>query len=117
MKKDSAVPNEPHADGEPAAIPAEQATTPEPGPMVPLTRMAAAWWALIVGVLILIVLLIFIAQNLDSTTVHFLGWDWNAPTGIVFLVAAICGSVITVLTGAARMFQLRKVAKKNARTG
>lgn len=96
---------------------------PEPPPVdapsgparVPFTKTAAAWWALIVGVLILIVLLIFIAQNLDSTTIKFLGWQWNAPTGIVFLVAAICGSLITVLAGAARIIQLRRVAKKGLR--
>jgi uncharacterized integral membrane protein len=80
---------------------------------IPFTRTAAAWWALIVGSLTLIVLLVFIAQNLDTTTIHFLGWHWNAPVGIAFLVAAICGSLITVMTGAARMVQLRRAAKKN----
>jgi uncharacterized integral membrane protein len=82
---------------------------------VPFTKSAAAWWALITGVLILIVLLIFIAQNLESTTIHFLGWSWETPRGIAFLVAAICGSLITVLTGAARMFQLRRAARKGLR--
>jgi uncharacterized integral membrane protein len=82
---------------------------------IPFTRTSAAWWALIVGSLTLIVLLIFIAQNLDTTTIHFLGWHWNAPVGIAFLVAAICGSLITVLTGGARMFQLRRAARKNTR--
>jgi uncharacterized integral membrane protein len=85
-------------------------------PPVPFTRTAALWWALIVGSLTLIVLLIFIAQNLNETTIHFLGWKWNAPVGIAFLVAAICGSLITVMTGAARMVQLRRAAKKHMRT-
>lgn len=85
-------------------------------PQVPFTRTAAAWWALIVGTLTLIVLLIFITQNLDETTIHFLGWRWNTPVGVAFLVAAISGSLITVMTGTARMMQLRRAAKKHMRT-
>jgi uncharacterized integral membrane protein len=104
MTSDPAVPPEPP--------PVDAPSSPE---KVPFTKTAAAWWALIVGVLILIVLLIFIAQNLDSTTIKFLGWQWIAPTGIAFLVAAICGSLITVLAGAARIIQLRRVAKKGLR--
>jgi uncharacterized integral membrane protein len=84
---------------------------------VTFTKTAAAWWALIVGALTLIVLLVFIAQNLDSTTIHFFGWAWATPTGIALLVAAICGSLITVMTGGLRMLQLRRAAKKNLQAG
>jgi uncharacterized integral membrane protein len=109
MTSDAHLPPEPPPDDLGDAAPS--------GPVkVPFTKTAAAWWSLIAGVLILIVLLIFIAQNLDSTTVHFLGWRWSAPTGIAFLVAAICGSLITVLAGAARMFQLHRVARKGLQT-
>jgi uncharacterized integral membrane protein len=107
-----------------------QVPPPEPSPIdesesakelpptspIPFTKTAAVWWALIIGSLTLIVLLIFIAQNLDTTPVHFLGWTWRAPVGIVLLVAAICGSLITVMTGTARMMQLRRAAKKGLRT-
>ncbi|MDT5092484.1 MAG: hypothetical protein QOH60_1847 [Mycobacterium sp.] len=84
-----------------------------PQSAVRFTKTAAAWWALIVGALTLIVLLVFIAQNLDSTTIQFLGWQWETPTGIALLVAAICGSLITFMTGGLRMLQLRRMAKKN----
>ncbi len=125
MTSDPQVPPEPtpHPTAERARLPGARGMSSRgkepmavpPKSAVPFTKTAAAWWALIVGVLILIVLLIFIAQNLDSRTIQFLGWRWNAPTGIALLVAAICGSLITVLTGAARMVQLRRVAKKNLR--
>jgi uncharacterized integral membrane protein len=116
-----APPPKPPPTAEPKRTPAEArdsrpSTEPPLTPPVPFTRTAAAWWALIVGSLTLIVLLVFIAQNLHTTTVHFLGWTWNAPVGIAFLVAAICGSLITVMTGAARMVQLRRAAKKSHRT-
>jgi uncharacterized integral membrane protein len=92
--------------------PQDETTTSVPKPTVPFTKSAAAWWALIIGTLVLIVLLVFIAQNLETTTIHFFGWHWNAPVGVAFLVAAICGSLITVATGAGRMVQLRRAAKR-----
>lgn len=80
---------------------------------VGFTRAAALWSALLVGFLILIVLLIFIAQNTDSASFTFLGWHWSLPLGVAILLAAVCGGLITVLASVARIFQLRKAAKKN----
>ena len=95
---------------------------PEPHPARPpehdasevkFTRAAALWSSLILGFLILIVLLIFIAQNTASTPFTFLTWHWNLQLGVAILLAAVCGGLITALVSAARMFQLRRVAKKN----
>jgi uncharacterized integral membrane protein len=86
---------------------------PPPATEVKFTRAGALWSALIVGFLILIVLLIFIAQNTESATFHFLGWDWSLPLGVAILASAVLGGLITVLSGAARIFQLRRAAKKN----
>ena len=121
MSSDPQVPPGPDPIEEPERTPAETtggkpATSTPPASGVPFTRTAAVWWAILVGSLTLIVLLVFIAQNLDKTTVHFLGWKWNALVGIAFLVAAICGSLITVMAGTARMIQLRRAAKKHMRT-
>jgi uncharacterized integral membrane protein len=33
--------------------------------------------------------------------------------GVQLLLAAICGGLVTVLAGTARIFQLRRAAKKN----
>ncbi|MBV9639830.1 MAG: DUF1049 domain-containing protein [Mycobacteriaceae bacterium] len=104
----------PAASAEPAA-----SATPPPVPAAPhksavrFTRTAAAWWALAVGLLILIILLIFIAQNTDSITIHFLGWRWSSPLGVAFLLSAVSGALIIVLAGTARMVQLHLAAKKN----
>jgi uncharacterized integral membrane protein len=80
---------------------------------VKFTRAGALWSSLIIGFLVLIVLLIFIAQNTESTAFQFLGWNWSLPLGVAILFAAVLGGLITVLAGAARIFQLRRAAKKN----
>ncbi|BBX05476.1 LapA family protein [Mycolicibacterium aichiense] len=82
---------------------------------VKFTRAAALWSSLIFGLLILTVLLIFIAQNTGSTSFAFLGWHWSLPLGVAILMAAVAGALVTVLAGAARIFQLRRAAKKNLR--
>jgi uncharacterized integral membrane protein len=88
-------------------LPGEQAQD------VKFTRAAALWSSLILGFLILIVLLTFIAQNTASTPFTFLSWHWSLPLGVAILLAAVCGGLITALVSAARMFQLRRVAKRN----
>jgi uncharacterized integral membrane protein len=95
----------------PAATPGEYLVSPESG--VKFTRAAALWSALIAGFLILILLLLFIMQNTDSTTIHLFGWEWNLPVGVAILFSAVCGGLLTVAAGTARIFQLRRAAKKN----
>ena len=78
-----------------------------------LTRAGALWSALILGFLVLIVLLIFIAQNTEPVPMSFLTWHWSLPTGVAILGAAVAGGLLTVAAGSARIFQLRRNAKKN----
>jgi uncharacterized integral membrane protein len=99
------------APPDPTATPGEYLASPESA--VKFTRAAALWSALIVGFLILILLLVFIMQNTDSTTIHLFGWAWNLPVGVAILFSAVCGGLLTVAAGTARIFQLRRAAKKN----
>jgi uncharacterized integral membrane protein len=98
---------------DPTATAGEYLVSPESA--VKFTRAAALWSALIVGFLILIFLLVFIMQNTDSTTIHFFVWDWHLPVGVAILLAAVCGGLLTVAAGSARIVQLRRAAKKNFR--
>ena len=84
-------------------------------PPLKFTRAGALWSALIAGFLVLIVLLIFITQNTDSAEFAFLGWHWSLPLGVALLLAAVCGGLLTVAVGTARLFQLRRAAKRNLR--
>ncbi|MET0475325.1 MAG: lipopolysaccharide assembly protein LapA domain-containing protein [Mycobacterium sp.] len=105
-----------HLDPIPGEIPAADPAPIKPPPpenAVHFTRAAALWSALIVGFLVLIVLLIFIAQNTESGTFHFLGWSWSLPLGVALLAAAVLGGLVTTLAGVVRIVQLRRAAKKN----
>lgn len=92
-------------------------TTPPPESAVKFTRAGALWTALIVGFLVLILLLVFILQNTDTTTIHLFAWQWNLPVGVAILLAAVGGGLLTVLAGTARILQLRRAAKKNLKAG
>ena len=81
------------------------------------TRTASIWTSLTAGFLILIVLLIFITQNTSTVQLAFLGWHESLPLGVAILLAAVGGGLITVATGTARMYQLRRAAKKNLAAG
>jgi uncharacterized integral membrane protein len=97
--------------------PVERTDAPLPESAVKFTRAASLWTSLTAGFLILIVLLVFITQNTTSAQFAFLGWRWSLPLGVAILLAAVCGGLITVLAGTARIYQLRRAAKKNLAAG
>jgi uncharacterized integral membrane protein len=97
--------------------PADRTPAAAPASAVKFTRAAALWSALITGFVILILLLVFILQNTNSATIHFFAWEWNLPLGVGILLAAVCGGLLTVAVGTARIIQLRRAAKKNLKAG
>ncbi len=108
-------PPAPQATSSDTSKPAKKSGTPEDA--VKFTRAAALWGSLIFGFLILIVLLIFIAQNTESAEFAFLNLSWSLPLGVAILFAAVAGGLLTVAVGAVRIFQLRRAAKKNLKAG
>jgi uncharacterized integral membrane protein len=97
----------------PPRPPASRSRTKTKDPAAKFTRAGALWSALIGGFLVLILLLVFITQNLTSASFAFLGWHWTLPLGVAILLGAVVGGLITVAAGTARIVQLRQVAKKN----
>ncbi len=89
----------------------------KPESAVKFTWAAALWSSLIFGFLILILLLVFIMQNTDSTTVNFFAWQASLPVGVAILLSAVGGGLLTVAVGSARIVQLRRAAKKNLKAG
>jgi uncharacterized integral membrane protein len=74
------------------------------------TRVSASWTAVVVAALVLVLLVIFIAQNTQRSSVNFLGLHGTAPTAVVLLIAATAGALIVVIVGVARILQLRRAA-------
>lgn len=90
----------------------------EIGPPLPgerQTRLSGAWTALVIGILILIVILVFILQNLQSVEVHFLFFQGHLPLAVALLFAMVLGAVVVLAFGAVRILQLRLVARRARR--
>lgn len=73
--------------------------------------MGNAWFTLVIGAILLIVLLVFVLQNLDQVQVAFLAWEFSMPIGVVILFAAIIGALVMALLAAMRILQLRHRAR------
>lgn len=76
------------------------------------TRAAATWTGLIVGAIVLVLLLVFILQNLDSVPVNLFVWTFDLPLGVAMLMAAIAGALVMALAGGVRIIQIRRAAKR-----
>jgi uncharacterized integral membrane protein len=76
------------------------------------TRVSASWTAVVAAVVILILLVVFIAQNTQRSSVNFLWLHGHAPTAVVLLIAAVAGAVIVLVVGVARIIQLRRTARR-----
>jgi uncharacterized integral membrane protein len=71
------------------------------------TRASSVWVAVAVGVVFLILLIDFIAQNNRSVPIHFFTLSGRVSEALALLVAAVGGAVIVLMAGAARIIQLR----------
>jgi uncharacterized integral membrane protein len=81
------------------------------------TRASALWTVTAVAAVLLLVLVIFIAQNSQHTTVHFFGATWTTPLAVALLLAAVLGALVVLMAGALRIAQLRLAARRHVRAG
>jgi lipopolysaccharide assembly protein A len=87
----------------------------EPYPGEQKTRLSGAWTALVIGTLALVLILVFILQNLQSVQLSFLFFHGHLPLAVALLFAVILGAVIVLAFGGARITQLRGVARRARR--
>jgi len=118
-----------------ASAPNPQVEAPQPGPApqqqpppqqpppLPLpqhkirhTRISGLWFAVAFFAVVLLFLLIFILQNGKAADISYLGMHGHLPLGVALLLAAVCGVLLTILAAAARISQLRTVARRHRRT-
>jgi uncharacterized integral membrane protein len=76
------------------------------------TRISGTWVAVVAGLVVLTLLLVFILQNLDTATVRFFGMEGSLPLAIAMLFSALGGAALVALIGGARILQLRKQARR-----
>jgi uncharacterized integral membrane protein len=74
----------------------------------------SGFWAAVIGLgSVLILLIIFIAQNTRKTTVSFLAWDGEVPVAVAILIAAVAGLFLAGLAGSLRILQLRRRVRRD----
>jgi uncharacterized integral membrane protein len=80
------------------------------------TRISGLWFAVGFFAIVLLFLLIFILQNSRHVNISYLGMHGNLPLGVALLLSAVCGVLLTILAGAARISQLHAVARRHRRS-
>jgi lipopolysaccharide assembly protein A len=102
----------PSANGTaPAAPPSPQA----PPRSTAHTRISGVRTALIAGIALLIVVLIFIIQNAHVVNISFMGAHLRLSLAVALLLSAIAGALLMAAAGTARITQLRRVMRRNRR--
>jgi uncharacterized integral membrane protein len=99
--------------GQPVAPPLTGSISPGP-PARRHSRAGAAWVALIVAAIVLVLLLIFIVQNSGPVQVKYFGFEGTMSLGVAMVFAAVAGALTAGLLGTVRILQLRSRARKAA---
>ena len=104
---DSSLPAEPEVAAPADAEPTLAEHTIEP------TRTSMVWTMVGIGVVLLVAILVFILQNSQRVRMRFLMVDGTLPLGVALLFAALLGALLVLVAGAARVLQLRVVARRH----
>ena len=93
-------------------------TKPEPVPgRDPLrgSRTSGIWVAVVGLGVVLLLLIIFIAQNTQTVNVSYFGWDGEAPLAVTLLIATAAGLFLAAVAGSLRIRQLRRRVRREKR--
>jgi uncharacterized integral membrane protein len=77
-----------------------------------LTRTSAAWLGVWAGVLAVIVLIIFVAQNTYRVQINFLWLHGHISLALALLIAGVAGAAVAMAVAAARILQLRRLVRR-----
>jgi uncharacterized integral membrane protein len=70
---------------------------------------------LLAGALVLVLLVVFLAQNARTVRVSFLGAEVRLSLAVAMLAAAVAGALIMGAAGAARIAQIRRRDQRDRR--
>jgi uncharacterized integral membrane protein len=82
-----------------------------PARRIPPTRTGTVWFGLCIAALLSVVLIVFMLQNTGSVEITFLGMHGNLPLAMALLIAAVSAAIVTMVVGAARITQLRRLSR------
>ena len=104
----------------PSGAAAEPAPGSSPSGREPLPKKAPrqtlagrVWVAIVCAVILLVLLIIFIAENTHRITISFVGLHGHISEALALLIAAAVGIVITLLVGSTRILQLSLEVRKH----
>lgn len=98
--------------GTPGTPPTEERPAPPIADPLRGSRTSGAFVGTVGLGLILVLLIIFIAQNTAKTTVRFLVWEGQVSVAVALLAATAAGILLTAIAGTLRILQLRRRTKK-----
>ena len=109
---DPGTPDTP-ASGSPDPAPTSPATSRKPT-TDPLrgSRTSGLWVSVALSGLVLVLLIVFIAQNTDPVRVSFFGWDGETPLAVALLIATAAGLFLATVAGSLRILQLRRRVRR-----
>jgi lipopolysaccharide assembly protein A len=81
-------------------------------PVVRGSRFGELWIGLIVAAVILVLLLVFVLQNLQTVRVDYFGLTGHLPLAVAILLGVAAGALLVALPGTVRILQLRKAARR-----
>jgi uncharacterized integral membrane protein len=79
------------------------------------TRLSGIWVAAGCFLVVLVFLLVFILENDTRVNVSFFGAHVTLYLGVALVLAAVCGALLVMFAGMARIMQLRSRARKHRR--
>ncbi len=78
------------------------------------SRTSGLWATVIALGVVLLLLIVFVAQNTQKVNVSFLGWDGQTPLSVALMIATAAGLFIAAVAGSLRILQLRRRVKRGA---
>lgn len=108
--------------------PSAPSATPSPGPASgpaapasgdPLrgSLTSGVWAAIVAFGIVLVLLVVFIAQNTEPVLVRFLGFEGETPLAVALLIAVAAGLLLTALAGTLRLWQVRRRVRRETKRG
>ena len=79
------------------------------------SRTSGFWLGVAALGVVLVLLVIFIAQNTRETTVTFIAWDGEVPVAVALLIATAAGLFLATVAGSLRILQLRRRVRRDLR--